>query len=142
MRNFTKKYITLIVCSVVLTITVSSCSKDKYYKDGGLANPQFNGTVLQYLQSNPVKFDSVVQVIKLAGMEEVFSKESITFFAPTDEVIRRTIGIVNGKIPFCNIVLTRTYMILTGIQLRHCLILNQQFGKSSLCDILLKENIC
>ncbi|MES2808127.1 MAG: fasciclin domain-containing protein [Bacteroidota bacterium] len=99
MRNFTKKYITLIVCSVVLAITVSSCSKDKYYQDGGLAEPKFNGTVLQYLQSNPVKFDTIVQVIKLAGMEDAFSKENITFFAPTDEVVRRTIGIVNGNIP-------------------------------------------
>lgn len=98
MRNYTKKYIAFIVCSVILAITVSSCSKDKYYQDGGLANPQFNGTVLQYLQSNP-KFDSVVQVIKLAGMEDVFSKENITFFAPTDEVLRRTIGEVNTVKP-------------------------------------------
>lgn len=98
MRNYTKKYVVLIVCSVLLAITVSSCSKDKYYQDGGLANPKFNGTVLQYLQSNP-KFDTIVQVIKIAGMEDVFTKENITFFAPTDEVIRRTIGIVNGNIP-------------------------------------------
>jgi hypothetical protein len=98
MRNYTNKYIALIVCSVILAITVSSCSKDKYYKDGGLANPVYNGTVLQYLQSNP-KFDTIVQVIKLAGMEKTFSTENITFFAPTDEVVRRTIGIVNGNIP-------------------------------------------
>lgn len=101
MRNYTKKYIALIFCSVVLAITVSSCSKDKYYQDGGLANPQFNGTVLQYLQSNP-KFDTIVQVIKIAGMEDVFSKENITFFAPTDEVVRRTIGQVNSPIGLLN----------------------------------------
>jgi uncharacterized surface protein with fasciclin (FAS1) repeats len=101
MRNFTKKYIALIACTVVLAITAASCSKDKYYQDGGLADPKFNGTVLQYLQSNPVKFDSIVQVIKLAGMEDVFSNESITFFAPTDEVIRRTIGLVNSvNVPY------------------------------------------
>jgi uncharacterized surface protein with fasciclin (FAS1) repeats len=98
MRNFTKN-ISLIVCSIVLAITVASCSKDKYYKDGGLANPKFNGTVLQYLQSNPARFDTIVQIVKLAGMEDILSKEDITFFAPTDEVVRRTIGIVNGNIP-------------------------------------------
>jgi hypothetical protein len=98
MKNTIKKYITPIICSVILAITVSSCSKDNYYKDGGLANPHFNGTVLQYLQSNP-QFDTIAQVVKLAGMEDIFSKEDITFFAPTDETIRRTIGIVNGKIP-------------------------------------------
>jgi hypothetical protein len=79
-------------------ITVSSCSKDNYYKDGGLAKAQFNGTVLQYLQSNP-KFDTIAQIVKLAKMDDIFSKEDITFFAPTDEVIRRSIGIVNGRIP-------------------------------------------
>jgi len=98
MKNTIKKYITPIVCSVVLAITVSSCSKDNYYQDGGLANPHFNGTILQYLQSNP-KFDTIAQIVKLAGMEDIFSKENVTFFAPTDEVIRRTIGIVNGNIP-------------------------------------------
>jgi hypothetical protein len=98
MRNYTKKYVTLIVCSVILAITVSSCSKDKYYQDGGLAKPKFNGTILQYLQSNP-KFDTIVQVIKIAGMEDAFTKENITFFAPTDEVVRRTIGQVNSTVP-------------------------------------------
>jgi hypothetical protein len=98
MRNYIKKYITPLVCLAILMITVSSCSKDNYYKDGGLAKAQFNGTVLQYLQSNP-KFDSIAQVVKLAGMEDIFTKENITFFAPTDEVLRRTIGIVNGRIP-------------------------------------------
>jgi hypothetical protein len=98
MKNYTKKYVTLIVCSVILAITVSSCSKDKYYQDGGVTNPKFNGTILQYLQSNPTKFDTIVQIIKIAGMEDAFTKENITFFAPTDEVVRRTIGQVNSSV--------------------------------------------
>lgn len=98
MKNIIKKYISpVLICSVVLIIG-SSCSKDKYYIDGGTANPKFNGTVLQYLQSNP-KFDTIAQIVKLAGLEDVFTKEDITFFAPTDEVIRRDIGQVNSKIP-------------------------------------------
>lgn len=86
-----RKYIVPIVCSVMLIVTVSSCSKDKYYKDGGTVNPNFNGNMLQYLQSKP-QFDTIARIIKLAGMEDIFSKENITFFAPTDEVIRRSIG--------------------------------------------------
>lgn len=102
MKNIIRNYTALLViCSVLLMITVSSCKKDDYYRDGGLAKAQFNGTVLQYLQSNP-KFDTIAQIIKLAGMEDVFSKEEITFFAPTDEVIRRCIGLVNSKIPEVN----------------------------------------
>jgi len=97
MKNIIKKYISpVLICSVVL-IVGASCTKDKYYIDGGTANPKFNGTVLQYLQSNP-KFDTIAQIVKIAGLEDVFNKEDITFFAPTDEVIRRDIGQVNSKI--------------------------------------------
>lgn len=98
MRNYIIKYITPVVCSAILIIAVSSCSKDNYYKDGGLAKAQFNGTVMQYLDANP-KFDTIAQIVRLAKMDDIFSKENITFFAPTDEVIRRSIGIVNGNIP-------------------------------------------
>lgn len=102
MKNIFKNYTALLViCSVLLMISVSSCKKDDYYRDGGLAKAQFNGTVLQYLQSNP-KFDTIAQIVKLAGLEDMFSKEEITFFAPTDEVIRRCIGQVNSKIPQLN----------------------------------------
>jgi len=99
MKNFVKRYFTPIaVCSVFLTMMVSSCSKD-YFVDGGPAKGEFKGTMLQYLESNP-KFDTVAQIVKLAGLENVFNTEQITFFAPTDEVIRRTIGLVNTNIDF------------------------------------------
>jgi hypothetical protein len=54
---------------------------------------------LQYLQATP-KFDTVAQIVKLAGLEDVFTNEEITFFAPTDEVIRRNIGLVNTNLPY------------------------------------------
>jgi hypothetical protein len=97
MKNTIKRYIKPIaICSVLLTMMVASCKQDDYYQDGGKANPKFNGTVLQYLQSD-ARFDTIAQIVKLAGLEEMFSQEDITFFAPTDEVIRRTIGRVGGK---------------------------------------------
>jgi len=99
MKTNINKYIIPFICSAILAISVSSCKKDGYYKDGGTVNPKFNGTILQYLQSNP-KFDTIAQIVKLAGMEDVFSKEDITFFAPTDEVIRRSIGLVNSNLPY------------------------------------------
>lgn len=76
---------------VFLIIMVTSCKKDKYFIDGGKSDPVFKGNMLQYLNSN-AKFDTIAQIIKLAGMEDVFKNEKITFFCPTDEVIRRTIG--------------------------------------------------
>jgi hypothetical protein len=100
MKNTIKRYIKPIaICSVLLTMMVASCKQDDYYQDGGKADPKFNGTVLQYLQSNP-KFDTIAQIVKLAGLEDMFSNEDITFFCPTDEVIRRTIGRVGRRANF------------------------------------------
>jgi len=99
MKNIFKRYAApFVMCSILLITLVSSCAKDDYYIDGGKANPVYNGTVLQYLQSND-KFDTIAQIVKLAGLEDVFNKEDITFFAPTDEVVRRTIGLVNTSLP-------------------------------------------
>jgi len=99
MKNFIKKhFILLALGSLFLTLTISSCKKE-YFIDGGPSKAEYDGTILQYLESHP-KFDTVAQIVKLAGLEDVFNNEEITFFAPTDEVIRRTIGLVNTDLPF------------------------------------------
>jgi len=99
MKNIIKRYFKpAAILSILLITVISSCKKDEYYNDGGKANPVFNGNIMQYLESND-KFDTIAQIVKLAGMEDVFKNENITFFAPTDEVIRRTIGLVNTDIP-------------------------------------------
>lgn len=95
MRSFYIK--TFLVVTLVFTLLVS-CKKD-YYQDGGVNEGVYNGTVLQYLQSRPDLFDSLVKVIKYAGMEQVFSSEQITFFAPADSCIRRTMEFVNISLP-------------------------------------------
>ncbi|RZK63800.1 MAG: hypothetical protein EOO85_30690 [Pedobacter sp.] len=93
MKNIINQYIKpIIYCSVLLTMMIASCKQDEYYIDGGKADPKFQGNMLEFLESNP-KFDTIAQIVKLAGMEEAFKNEDLTFFAPTDEVIRRTIGI-------------------------------------------------
>lgn len=73
-------------------IFISSCSKDDYYEDGGLAEAEFDGSILEYLETKPVLFDSIVEVIKLAGLEETFLHEEFTFFAPSDPDIKSLIG--------------------------------------------------
>ena len=80
----------LMLCS--FAVLVAACKKDDYYVDGGLANAQFDGTILDYLDANPVHFDSVAQVIRLAGLEDVFNNDTLTFFAPNDRNIRELIG--------------------------------------------------
>jgi hypothetical protein len=103
MKNFIKKYIKpFSFFAALATLLISSCSKDDYYIDGGKANPSFNGTIMDYLNSNP-KFDTIAQIVKLAGLEDVLTNEDVTFFAPTDEVIRRTIGTARSEHPGLNL---------------------------------------
>ena len=93
MKNKFPANLSLIGLAVLLfSLAFSSCKRDEYYIDGGLANPYFNGTILEYLESKPIEFDSVAQIIKLAGLEETFHNDEFTFFAPRDENIKRLIG--------------------------------------------------
>lgn len=87
------------MCGLVL-LTFTACKRDNYYKDGGLAEANFKGNMVQYLEANPVPFDTIAQIVKLAGLTDMFSKDSITFFAPDDQVIYRTIGtaFTNGSL--------------------------------------------
>lgn len=83
----------IIICSALI-IAFNACKRDVYYKDGGKAEASMNMDMLQYLESKPVEFDSVATIVKLAGLEEAFRKDSITFFALNDAVIKRTIGTI------------------------------------------------
>lgn len=82
--------ILMILCGFAFLI--AACQKDDYYEDGGLANAHFDGTVLEYLDANPVHFDTIAQLIRLAGLEEVFNNDELTFFAPNDRNVRELIG--------------------------------------------------
>lgn len=81
----------MMICAALLLL-LNACKRDEYYIDGGRANPDYQGSMLQYLKDKKIPFDTVAQIVKLAGMEEQFSKENFTFFAFDDDVIKRTIG--------------------------------------------------
>ncbi|TCD10709.1 hypothetical protein EZ449_07405 [Pedobacter frigidisoli] len=81
----------VIICAALL-LMLNACKRDEYYIDGGKANPDYQGNMLQYLQAKKVPFDTVAQIVKLAGMEQQFSTEDFTFFAFDDDVVKRTIG--------------------------------------------------
>ncbi|SMC87282.1 fasciclin domain-containing protein [Pedobacter nyackensis] len=92
MKNLINK--TYLVLGFVLLFSFTGCKKDEYYLDGGKANANFNGTMLEYLKFRAVPFDTIATIVKLAGMEDVFNKEDITFFAPTDYEVKEMIGSV------------------------------------------------
>lgn len=98
MKNNASTYIrwSFLLCCFVLGL--SSCNKDDYFMDGGLAQGDFKGNMMEYLESKPKDFDTIVQVIKLAGMEEAFRNEKLTFFAPNDKLIRESIKNINPRL--------------------------------------------
>jgi len=82
----------LIIACAALLLVLNACKRDEYYIDGGKAKAEFDGNMMQYLQAKKVPFDTVAQIVKLAGMEQQFSSENFTFFAFDDDVVRKTIG--------------------------------------------------
>lgn len=82
----------VLTCIVMLT---QACKKD-YYVDGGLANPHYNGTIYDYLTEKKLYFDTIKQIIDLAGMKDMMTSDTITFFSPTDEVIRVAMNELNA----------------------------------------------
>lgn len=79
-----KKYILFIFTTLLLF----GCDKDNYI-DTGLANGVFEGTVWEYMHSNP-EWDSAIVIIERAGLTGIFDgsdpeyKDGITFFGFTN----------------------------------------------------------
>lgn len=84
----------IIPAFALLLLVLNSCSKSNY-KDGGVIDPKFPGTTMEYLKAKPENFDSLTKIIKLAGLEDVLQNEQVTFFAPPDPTIKLTIRLMN-----------------------------------------------
>ena len=95
---FLKNKISGMLLSAIILLAVS-CKKD-YYTDTGKHTPNYDGNVLQYLRSKPQYFDSITKIIRLAGMENVFATEDITFFAPADSSVNLTLKYINERLRF------------------------------------------
>jgi hypothetical protein len=88
-----------LLAAVVALLGLSACQKESdYYFDSGLANPYFSGTTVDYLNSQPFYFDSVSAIVGLAGLEDVLTSDTVTFFAPTDRSVQRLIETANQNL--------------------------------------------
>ena len=87
-----------LIVAVILTTIAVGCQKKDYFTNTGKHTPDYDGTVLDYLKSKPKSWDSLLKVIRIAGMENVFTTETITFFAPNDSCISNTIRVLNAKL--------------------------------------------
>lgn len=96
-----KKYIYYVMVSF---LGIIACNKDNYFVDSGIHNPNFKGSLMEYLDSKAQRpidpFDTLVQVIRFAGLEETLSKEDITFFALPDPCINKAIKDLNLSLYF------------------------------------------
>jgi hypothetical protein len=96
MKNKNLLKLPILFFSLLIALAFQNCRDDSYLEDGGKSNPNYNGTVLEYLNSRPDYFKELVEVIKLAGMEDVFKKDEITFFAPPDWSIKMSMERLNS----------------------------------------------
>jgi hypothetical protein len=88
------KWLFFIFFPAFVAMVFTACKKD-YYVDGGLADAHYDGSIYDYLASKPYLFDSVVQIIDLAGLKEVLTSDTVTFFCPTDESIGEAMEALN-----------------------------------------------
>lgn len=93
-----RKYFIPLIFSLLI---VASCKND-YFDDSGVHKAKYDGNMLQYLEAHGKNerslFDSLLTVIKLAGLENTVANEPITFFAPTDPSIGQAIKVLNSRL--------------------------------------------
>ncbi|WP_343673299.1 hypothetical protein [Chitinophaga sp.] len=88
----------MILFSSLILMCLVACKKDEYYRDSGTQDPHFKGNTLTYLDAVPFFFDSLAQIVRLSGMEDVFTKDTLTFFAPTDRSIKNLVELMNDNL--------------------------------------------
>lgn len=94
MKNLVKRNKWIgIIC--LLLCGIYSCQNDDYLIDGGTSSPYFDGNVMEFLESRPDLFKDMVTVIKYADMESLLRDEEVTFFAPTDFSIEKSVERLN-----------------------------------------------
>lgn len=82
------------ILSLLFVGFYTSCKKD-HFLDGGIHDPNFDGSIWEYLGTRPELFDSLKKVIDLAGYTDLVDKENITLFAPTNQSIIKTMMNLN-----------------------------------------------
>lgn len=85
----------LLLFGVLLSVAVISCKKD-YFNGGSLQNGVFKMSAYEFMKTKPFYFDTLITVIDKSGLKEVFEKEDITFFAPTDHAIKLSMDLLNS----------------------------------------------
>jgi uncharacterized surface protein with fasciclin (FAS1) repeats len=85
--------ISFLLCSCAI-LFFTACKKE-YFADTGTHKGIFAGSSVQYLGTNAILFDTVAYVVEKSGLQDVLSKEKVTFFAPTDRAVKSAMDYLN-----------------------------------------------
>lgn len=99
-ENMYKKIKSPLLSLLLVLLVFTACNKDKYFYDTGVHKAEYDGSILSYLKSKPVYFDSLVRVINLAGMNDIYEKENLTFFAPPSALVHKSVMRLNQYLKF------------------------------------------
>lgn len=88
------KYTFLLLMVVSLFV---ACKKEDYI-DTGIHEAKFNGTIWNYLESRPDLFDTLMVALKVAKLDDVLKNDEVTFFAPPDPCILKSVWILNQQL--------------------------------------------
>src|SRR5690606_27804555 len=68
----------------IAALLLSACAKESGFYDPAPINRKFDGTTLEYLQSKPGIFDSLLVAINRTGLSGTLSDSAVTLFAVTN----------------------------------------------------------
>ncbi|MDO4162804.1 MAG: fasciclin domain-containing protein [Bacteroides sp.] len=94
----TLKAVPALLLAAFMSVLMSNCQDDSYLIDGGISTPNYDGTIWEYLNSRPDYFETLVKIIEIADMVDVFDSEEITFFAPTDWSINGSVNYLSERL--------------------------------------------
>lgn len=97
MRKLTIKHV--FVAFISALVVLASCTKE-YYQDGGVHNPKYDGTIMQFLKSRPELFDTLVKVAEMTKYGSLLDdpNANVTFFAPASQSINKTVISLNREL--------------------------------------------
>lgn len=93
MKNILKIGTFLLLVGLIFT----ACKKEDYL-DTGVHDPKYKGTIWQYLESRPDMFDTLIVALKIAKLDEVLKNEEVTFFAPPNQSILKSVWAMNQQL--------------------------------------------
>jgi len=91
----------ILYCALAILLFSSACKND-YFEDSGIHQAKYAGTIMDYLDAHSKRpedlFDTLTQVIRIAGLDEVLRNEKLTFFAPPDPSINKALKELNMRL--------------------------------------------